>query len=268
MNVTPAPMQLTQQSMLQSLKAQTLAQAPAPQADLERQRKMREAWKAYHGEFQRPLKIRENQPDDNVISNRCEPIVNKGVSFLFGQVLKIEAPNGDENIQAFIDGLWGDDDDKMTLLSNAATNGGVCGQVFFKLIPAQGRMKYPRIVVMDPMLVRIVTAPDDVSLILAFIIEYPIANDLQMRQIIACIDPDGLSLLTGDYDRDDYWTITNYVRKGMAGDWSQVGDQVVWDYPFPPIFCCQNLPNPNEAWGTPDLTPDLINMKKVLNFVQ
>ena len=79
---------LQQQNQNDSL---TLAQAPTPQADHERKQRMKDAWKAYRGEFQPSLKVAEDQTDDNVISNRCAPIVDKGVSFLFGQEIKIEA---------------------------------------------------------------------------------------------------------------------------------------------------------------------------------
>jgi hypothetical protein len=251
----------------------SLAQQAPSQADIERRQHMHEAWEAYRGQFKKPLKVSPSQPDDNVISNRCAPIVDKGVSFLFGQVLKIEVPDdttgGDTSKQEYLDGTWGDDDERMTLLSQAGINGGVCGQPFLKLIPAQGQMKYPRIVVLDPQNVRIITAPDDCSLTLAYVIEYPMGiDDLQKRQIIARIDPDGLAGIAGEADLDDTWVIVNYIRNGEQGKWVQVGEQEVWEYPFPPIFTNQNLPNPNEAWGMPDLTPDLINQNKVLNFIQ
>lgn len=279
------------------ISAQSLVQQPTPQADLERQRAQREAWKAYRGEFADPLKVSRDQLNDNVLSNRCAPIVDKGVSFLFGHPLKIEATgeaiantnhkagaypgNGNATnldptgIQDFINGLWGDDDDKMTLLSLMAMNGGVCGQAFIKLIPPQGQMKYPRLVAMDPQLVRVVTPPDDCDLVLAFIIEYPGSNDIQCKQIIARVDPDNLASVAGEYDLDDTWTITNYQRQnrsygggGTTDQWTQVGAVQEWPYPFPPIFMNQNLPNPNEVWGAPDLPHDLIRQNKVLNFIQ
>jgi len=156
----------------------------------------------------------------------------------------------------------------MTLQSNMGTNGGVCGQNFVKLIPAQGDMDYPRLVVMDPMLVRMVTHPEDCSLVMAFIIEYPTINDWQKRQIVARIDPNTDLYQTGDFDINDTWTITNYLRRGQLGSWVQQGITEEWPYPFPPIFTNQNLPNPNEPWGVPDLTPDLIDSNKVLNFIQ
>src|SRR5579875_420761 len=288
--ISPAPRTQSPQTGL------TLAQAPTPQADLDRKRMMKEAWKSYRGDFQDALKVGKDQPNDNVKSNRCAPIVDKGVSFLFGKVLKIEASDeaqDDEDeatvappvpgqpvkkptpkptpIQDFLDGLWGDDDDKMTLLSEAGINGGVCGHTFIKLIPPQGQMLYPRLVVLDPQLLRFVTDPDDCKLILAFVIEYPTAGDYEKRQIIARIDPDGQAGIAGEYDLDDTWIINTYLRKVnnsvQSAPWQLVKSED-WPYPFPPIFHCQNLPNPNEAWGKPDLTPDIIDMNRVLNFIQ
>lgn len=244
-------------------QAQTLAQAPIPQADAQRKRQMEEAWKAYRGDLPKPLKVEKDQPDDNVLSNRCGPIVDKGVSFLFGQNMPIECSEQD-----YVDGTWGDDDEKMTLLSQLAINGGVCGQPFVKIIPPQGDMDYPRIVVLDPQLVRIVTAPDDCSCHLAYVIEYPGTGDLQKRQIIARVDPNNDLTNTGEDDLEDTWTVTNYARKGNVGAWYQVGTPEDWPYPFAPVLTCQNLPNPNEAWGRSDLTPDIIEMNKVLNFLQ
>jgi hypothetical protein len=161
----------------------------------------------------------------------------------------------------------------MSLLSKLAMNGGVCGQAFMKLIPPQGQMKYPRLVTLDPQIVRIVTPPDDCDLIQAFIIEYPGPNDMQCKQIIARVDPDNLAGIAGEYDLDDTWQIANFQRKnksfgGINSQWEQVGETQTWPYPFPPIFTCQNLPNPNESWGIPDLTQDLIRQNRVLNFIQ
>lgn len=253
-------------------QALSLAQAPIPQVDQERKRIMHQAWKAFRGEFPRPLKVDPKETDDNVMPNLCAPIVQKGVSYLFNRSVKIEAVDEqgqNSPIQDFLDGFWGDDDDKMTLLSKVAMNGGVCGQCFVKLIPAQGRMKYPRIVNLDPMLIRIVTDPEDCDIILAFVIEYPSSGGLQKRQIIARIDPDASVELWGEYDPDDSWTITNYQRITIGGtqeSWIQVGEQVEWPFPFPPVLTSQNLPNPNEGWGNTDLPPEIIELNKALNF--
>lgn len=243
-------------------QAQTLAEAPPTQADNKRRQAQQLAWKSYRGELQDPLKVDKDQPNDNVRINRCSPIADKGVSFLFGQVLKIECDDQDE-----LDAFWGDDDDKMTMLAKIAMNGAVCGQPFVKLIPAPDPKLPPRMVILDPMLLRIITLPDDCELHIAYIIEYPVNADLQKRQIIARVDPRNDLYALGEKDLEDTWTITNYSRKGDQGVWQQDGTPEEWNYPFPPVFTCQNLPNPNEPWGTPDLTQDLIGMNKVLNFM-
>lgn len=243
-------------------QAQTLAEAPPTQADNKRRQAQQLAWKAYRGELEDPLKVDKAQPNDNVRINRCSPIADKGVSFLFGQVLKIECGEQDE-----LDSFWGDDDDKMTMLAKIAMNGAVCGQPFVKLIPSPDPKTPPRMVILDPMLLRIITLPDDCELHIAYIIEYPVNADLQKRQIIARVDPRNDLYALGEKDLEDTWTITNYSRKGDQGVWQQDGTPEEWNYPFPPVFTCQNLPNPNEPWGTPDLTQDLIGMNKVLNFM-
>lgn len=243
-------------------QAQTLAEAPPTQADTKRRQKMQEAWKSYRGELQDPLKVAKDQPNDNVKVNRCAPIADKGVSFLFGQVLKIECDDQDA-----LDSFWGDDDDKMTTLAKISMNGAVCGQPFVKLIPSPEPKSPPRMVILDPMLLRIITLPDDCELHVAYVIEYPVNADLQKRQIIARVDPRNDLYDLGEKDLEDTWTITNYSRKGDQGVWQQDGTPEEWLYPFPPVFTCQNLPNPNEPWGVPDLTQDLIGMNKVLNFM-
>ena len=248
---------------------QTLASAPPTQADVHRRQKMQEAWKAYKGELQDPLKVSADQPNDNVRINRCAPIVDKGVSFLFGPVVKIECTDAkpDSPEQQFVDELWGDDDDRMTLLCELEMNGAICGTEYVKLIPSPEPGGCPRIVLLDPMLLRIITHPEDCTLVLAYIIEYPKSADMNKRQIIARIDPNSDLMTLGNADLEDTWTITTYVGKGNNENWSQVGETEDWPYPFPPIFHNKNLPNPNEAYGTPDLTSDLIGMNKVLNFM-
>jgi hypothetical protein len=293
-----------------------LAQRPASVTEQDRLRNMRNAWKAYNGDLENPLKVEVGQPDDNVTLNRCGPIVDKGVSFLFGQAVKIEAvaeaqnvaaiieslkdepdeeddpqPSADGTppppaapkppkatpkpatpIQDWINGFWGDDDDRMTLLSNAALNGGVCGQAFLKLVPPGPRARYPRLVVLDPTLLRVITSPDDCTVALAYIIEYPAGNDMQKRQVITRIDPDNSTGEYGGDDPNDTWTIYNYVRTTansvLDAPWVLVGEPLEWPYPFPPIFDGQNLPNPNERWGRPDITPDIIKVNKALNFTE
>jgi len=257
----------------QQKQQKTLAQADVPHEDQVRKRQMERAWKIYEDEFDKPLKVEKGEIDHNVISNRCAPIVDKGVSFLFGETIKIEPGKrtGDETAKPdkkkedFLTGLWGDDDDMMTLLSEIAVNGGVCGQTFVKLVPAQGSQKYPRLVNLNPSIVRKVTDPEDCKVDWAYIIEYTVQSDKQKRQIIARVDPHADTANLGN-TLDDYWTITNFEKKTTEQTWSQIGEPEDWLYPFAPIFTAPNLPKPNKPWGTPDLTEDIIGQNETLNF--
>jgi|GEM_PF-636708 len=264
------------------------------QEDQARAQAMVEAWQAYRGQLADPLKVAPGQPNDNVKTNRCAPIVDKGVSWLFGKPVTIRiAPNsgtqsssatgeGDTiadaataRAQDWLDGCF-KANRLQARLQKAATNGGVCGHTFLMLHPdhplanPQGN-DYPRITLLDPATVSVRTSPDDVDLVLAYVIEYRIVSGSATgwrRKVIERIDPDGLAgkSVTG-YDRDDIWRITDYTRAENGTFWLPVGTSE-WPYPFPPVVDTQNLPNPNEYWGAPDLTPDLLALNKVLNFVQ
>jgi hypothetical protein len=244
------------------------------------------AWKAYRGDWkdQMPLKVERGDPDDNVLVNRCAPIVDKGVSFLFGEAPKIEVKDktgkrdGPKAAQDALDAALGDEDDFMTTFTMLAMNGGVAGHTFAKLLPtkagnAKGEASYPRIVVQDPSNYWVVTDPDDVNCPLQYVCEYE------------CDMPGGRKVtkrvVTEREDEDAPWTICTYERERLAvadafassnitsnaeGSWLLI-DEEEWPYPWSPIHDCMNLPNPNEYWGVPDLTPDLIHLNSVLNYV-
>jgi hypothetical protein len=292
-----------------------------PQQELKRRKRIGDARKAYEGDWGAgPLKVKPGDPDKNVRPNMCQPIVDVGVNFLFGEVVKIEIANdtdsetGAENevdngaeegtspAQAFLDDCWGDDDDKMTLLTKLAMNGALAGNAFVLLDPSpKGKRKgrasgkvCPRIILLNPSDVHVIPDPHDCENVQEFWVQYEVEtyNTLGQpevytyRKVIKRNDPDGLASITGEgYDEDDTWIIEDYMRKGAAGvaarnrnnnslfsgqqgqgaDWTCIG-RTDWPKPWPPIIGCQNLPNPNEYEGLPDLTKDLIQMNRALIF--
>lgn len=251
------------------------------------QQEMAEAWKAYIGQLPPALKNEPNQPDINVSSNRLAPIVDTGLYYLFGLPLKIEVePSGtdpdtgkpapaaqDEDAQDYLDKCMGDEDDWMTMLSKLAMNGAIFGHAFAMLIPPNkaAGADYPHVTVLNPQNLRVITDPDDCDVVHAYVIQYDTTSldgtAMTKRKVISRVDPDQLADVTGlGYDLDDSWTITNSVRIGTGG-FVQVAQPQVWPHPWPPIVDCQNLPVSNQHWGQPDVTPDLIQLNKVLNFV-
>src|SRR5437667_6821265 len=77
-------------------------------SDRERVERIAQAWDAYNGNLAQPLKKMEGQPNDNVLSNRCQPIVDRGIDFLFGKELEISCEEGaPQEAQDFLDATWG-----------------------------------------------------------------------------------------------------------------------------------------------------------------
>ena len=225
------------------------------QQDSARVQAMREAWDAYHGNFAPPLKNRSRRGSDKVILNRCAPIVDKGVSLLFGKNVDFRiGEGGDPNAQAWLDACW-KANRKMAFLHKLGVTGGVTGHAFVKLLRTDG---YPRMVSLDTTLMRVETAPDDVENIQAYTIGYT-ASGAQGQQIESrqCIER---SVATDDSS----WQIVEQQRVGKV--W-QTTTSETWPYPFSPIRQTQNLPAANAFWGRADLTPDIIQLNHDINFV-
>lgn len=245
------------------------------QDDKKRQKLIADAWKAYNGDLDPPLTKMPGQPDDNVLSNRMQQIVDRGVDFLFGKELEISLEDSaPAAAQPFIDATWGRKETRIPLLQKLEMNGAIAGQAFLRIVPEKNNTY--RLIVVDPATVFAQTAPQDCETVLLYCIEYSTTESINghaeavyYREEMARTDPDN----DGDdgdpfADTDATWTIQHWTRVGDRGPWQAAGDPIAWDYPFPPLFACQNLPKPNSFWGIPDITPDLIGLNNSLNLLQ
>jgi hypothetical protein len=238
-----------------------------------RQQIIADAWKAYHGQLDKPLVPMPGEPDDNVMSNRCQPIVDRGVDFLFGKPLGITIEEGgpDEAQQALED-TWDKNEARLPLLQKLAMSGAVAGQAYLRIMPDnKGNF---RLIVVDPQTVFVQTAPQDCETALLYCIEYSIMQKIDgqpktvfYHEEIMRIDPDG-NASNGMPDDDDTWTVQHWTRVGDRGPWAPAGDVIAWPYNFAPLFSNQNMPYPHSFYGVPDVTPDLIQANNSLNFVQ
>ena len=221
--------------------------------EIARLRQFKAAWERYYGRFPKPLKVRSGQPDDNVIVNMARVIVDKGVAFLFGQDVTFEIDETTTTpAEEWLASCW-QANQQMTFLQKLALNGGVCGHVFVKIVAGS---PYPRLILLDPATVLPIWDPHDIERVLRYRIQYPATDPntgkpLTIRQ---WIELDGA-----------IWRITDQVSRA-GGAW-QTTAETVWPHPWPPIVDCQNLPNPNEYWGLPDLTEDILQLNEGINFV-
>jgi hypothetical protein len=242
------------------------------------------AWKAYKGDLEPPLKVLDGQLDDNVMENRIAPVVLAGVYFLFGKELEISVDDGaPTEAQDFLNKTWGRKETRIPLLMKLAMNGANGRNAFLRIVPSAdkpGRQQTFRLIPVDPaIVVGVETAPQDCDTVLLYCIQYSrheMINGKQMevfyREEISRIDPDG-NALKGMPDDDDTWSIAHWTQVATSpymdpkqNAWTPAGEPYTWNYPFPPMYMCQNLPLPNDPWGEPDTTDDLIGMNESLNF--
>jgi hypothetical protein len=215
---------------------------------------IRKRWEAYYGKLSPVLKVKAGQIDDNVKLNYARMIVDKGVSFLFGQDVEFELDEAQETqAEEWLDSVWLANR-KMSLLQTTAMIGGVTGHSFVKIVPGQ---PYPRLVPIDSETVTVSTAPDDLQTILSYQIAY-MARDPQTQK------PIGVRQVI---ERDNLrWKITDQIGDMERLIWTTINESI-WPYAFSPIVDCQNLPAPGEFWGCSDLEDDVLEILRAINFI-
>jgi len=261
---------------MQSPTTAALPQYEISEADKARQKAIQAAWQAYDGLLDPPLQKMPDGTDPNVMSNRMGPIVDRGIDFLFGKELEISVEeDAPKEAQDFLNETWGRKEARIPLLQDLAMNGAMAGRAFLRIVPTPDSSF--RLVVVDPATVFAQTAPQDCETVELYCIEYATTEkrngksvQVYYREEMSRIDPDALQ--GEEYeernDTDVTWQIQHWTKEGERGQWQAAGEPIEWPYPFAPLFSCKNLPRPNDFWGKPDITPDLIGVNKSLNLTQ
>lgn len=226
-----------------------------------RLRRYAAAWDAYYGRYQDPLVVKQGDPNDNVVINYTGVIVDKGVSFLFGEDMQFKLEDGGERLEKTADELWLDRclsyNRKMTMLVKAALNGAVCGHTFLRLRAPENGSPFPRVIVWDPAMVSVTWDPDDIDRVTEFRATWAAIDPVRRkpvnrRQVIS--------------DQGGSWLIVDQQSEPDSKVWQTLGESV-WDYPFPPVVHCQNLPAPNEFYGLSDLEDAVIRLNRAINLL-
>lgn len=211
----------------------------------ERQEQIDAAWRYYEGQHKRPLKVRPGQPDDNVILNVCRKAVEQAVALLFGEAPTFEVGGqGDEPEDEALAALWTANDGPI-FLHNLGLQGALAGHCFVKLAPVEGGVRF---VLLNPRMVTVYWRPDDMDFVTCYSISFE-QGDVSLRQDIVNLGGS--------------WLVRDLARE-RGRDW-QVTNEVIWGYPWAPIVEWQNLPDPEEYYGDPDLVRPELN--DALNFL-
>lgn len=229
------------------------------QGEKDRAAMMQENWEVYYGRGKKPLIVERGGTDDNAMLNYGKAIVDKGVAFLFGKGIKFEITEGEQTPEEiWLDDCW-NANRKMSLLQKLALAGGVCGTAFIR-IHYTPDMVYPKLILVDPETVSIVSADDDVDVVIKYIETYPLVKEVDgIRKSIS---------IRRIYERTEnslYWNVTE--QRSESGGRFVTVDSFLWAYDFPPIVHCQNLAQPFEVWGEPDLNESLKNAIENNDFI-
>ncbi len=262
--------------MTQTMQPPTTQALPVyeiTEQDKKRLQAIASAWQAYDGLLDPPLQKMPDGTDPNVMSNRMGPIVDRGIDFLFGKELEISVEeDAPKEAQDFLNEIWGRKEARIPLLQDLAMNGAMAGRAFLRIVPTPDGSF--RLVVVDPATVFAATAPQDCETVQLYCIEYATTEkrngkpvQVYYREEMSRIDLDE-GAEPAMQDTDATWQIQHWTREGERGQWQAAGEPIEWPYPFAPLFSCKNLPRPNDFWGKPDITPDLIGVNKSLNLTQ
>ncbi len=233
---------------------QTFIDHSAIPEEAERMARIAAGWKAYYGKLEDPLRVRLNQSNDNVKANFLRPIVNKSCAFIWGSGIQFDIP---EN-QVATDWLrlcW-KANSQNSLLNRVSINGAVGGHVFLRVLPPVPPARpFPRVVLLDPALVTVRWSEEDFEDIQTYSIQWKTTLEDGVTGAMRC------TLISQEHGR---WRVQDML-KGTNGGFSVISD-VMWPYAWAPIFAAQNLPSPNEYYGVPDLTEDVIEIQRAINF--
>jgi len=214
------------------------------EAHRRRLRTYKRNWEYYNGEHKLPLPVRTGQPDDNVIINLVRLVVDKGASYLFGKPVGFELVEGETTPEEeYLRQVWRANRQDSFLLKLAKT-GAIYGHCFVKLVPGGLPGDLPRFISLEPENVSVLVDPQDVERALRYRIEWTAEGEdgrpWHYRQDIRL--------------ENGRWHIENRRAQGSER-WGPDPDRpdFVWEYDWPPVVDCQNLPLPGAYHGLSDI---------------
>ena len=222
-----------------------------------------ETVRAYRqGKQPRQIKVRPGGYDDNVYLNIVQLILDRWVSLVIGNGVGFDFGDA-EDTKAYIDAIWDANRGKW-LMAQATMLASEAGTGYLKIIPngmaTRTGLVLPRLVAIDPTIIRIITAPDDMGYIRGYVIEYDlpttvngVVQTLYRREVT---------------ERNDHgtWDVVQYEKVGDRKEWQETA-RVEWAYSFPPIVHWQANTNPSSVYGEPDITDSVLILQDKINFI-
>lgn len=225
------------------------------------------------------LNVMLNGPNDNVKRNIIGKAIAQSMHLLLGQGVDFDLPGDDGTPEdQWLKACW-EANKKNLLLKDVFYNAadGRCG--FVKINPTAKVMgwlditddgidrrelvEFPKLENINPLYMTMDSLPHDIDMVIRYTVQYVIevgGVKKLFKQITENeVEGDGENL-------QSYWMIRDYEKDLDTGLEFELVNEVRWDYDFAPIIHFKNLPNPNDLWGMPDATEDVLELQDKLNF--
>ena len=229
----------------------------------------------YNGDHRKQLKVlfdknSGQEINDNITSNNVGLAIDRSVSRLFRGGIKFSLPKDSEAQQKYIDTVWNLNKKEITLYQ-IGLYGATQGTWYLKVIPDDiidpyTNILYPRLQPINPRLIRIITSPDDMNDVQRYVIEYTYAEqrngrtvEITHREITYHNEP----ATEDETNTEETWVVETWEKYGSA-PWELI-NSVAWNYTFPPIIHCKNLPSHEGCNGDSEID-DVINLQDKHNF--
>ena len=227
----------------------------------------------YVGAHRVQLKSKPGQTDDNVIQNFVGLAVDRSVSRLFKGGVTFILPEGAEAQGEYLRKVW-DLNKKEIILYQVGLHGTVYGTGYFKICPNElidpysGEL-YPRLIPVDPEIIRVHTEANDMNNVESYTISYNVSrkdasgktSTVGYKEVTR--HPDMVTA-EGATEQPDTWVVEEWYQSAN-GQW--VLEEVTeWLYDFPPIIHWKNLPSLKSCYGDSDID-DVIGIQDKSNFV-
>jgi len=229
-------------------------------------KEMLEVQRYYEGYHPPQLKTKMGQADDNVALNWLGLSIDRAVSMLMGGGVEFSFPEGEEDKAEYIDNVW-NVNKRGILLHDTALDGALFGTPYLKIIhdgiadPFSGAT-YPRLVLLDPKLMRIVVDPRDKSRVMEYVMEYVYTKngkEMNYKEVTRRANEQDFE----DNQQRDTWIVEEFE---FYNQWVKISAEE-FPYEFPPIHHWKNLPSIHSVYGMSDIG-QVINAQDKYNFVQ
>jgi hypothetical protein len=226
----------------------------------------------YKGDHRPQLKIKVGQTDDNVIQNFVGLAIDRSVSRLWKGGVTFNLPEGSDAQSEYLKKVW-DLNKKEIILYQVGLHGSVYGTGYFKICPDElidpyTSDLYPRLIPVDPEIIRVKTEAHDMNDVERYTVSYNVmrknaggmVSEVGYKEITKHPDaaPDG------ETEQPDTWVVEEWYQNAN-GQWV-LEETTPWEYDFPPIIHWKNLPSLKSCYGKSDID-DVIGIQDKSNFV-